>query len=49
MLMHIRFYIHRCAFNLDTKRFRVYRTLTQISPELEDEQKTADVANYWYN
>ncbi|CAF1442920.1 unnamed protein product [Adineta steineri] len=42
-------YIHRCAFNINTKRFRVYRTLTEITPELEDEQKTADVANYWFN
>ncbi|CAF1416200.1 unnamed protein product [Adineta steineri] len=32
-------YIHRCAFNINTKRFRVYRTLTEITPELEDEQK----------
>ncbi|CAF1435785.1 unnamed protein product [Adineta steineri] len=42
-------YIHRCAFNINTKRFRVYRTLTEITLELEDEQKTADVANYWFN
>jgi 5'-nucleotidase/UDP-sugar diphosphatase len=42
-------YIHRCAFNLNTKRFRVYTTLSQITPELQDEQKTAEVANYWYN
>ncbi|CAF1407630.1 unnamed protein product [Adineta steineri] len=42
-------YIHRCAFNINTKRFRVYRTLTEITPELEDEQKTADVTNYWFN
>jgi 5'-nucleotidase len=42
-------YIHRCAFNLDTKRFRVYNTLAHITPELEEEQKTAKVANYWYN
>ncbi|CAF4420224.1 unnamed protein product [Rotaria sp. Silwood2] len=42
-------YIHRCAFNLNTKRLRVYRTLTQITSELEDEQKTAEIVNYWYN
>ncbi|CAF3679452.1 unnamed protein product [Rotaria sp. Silwood1] len=42
-------YIHRCAFNLDTKRFLVYQTLTQINSEIEDEPKTAEVANYWYD
>ncbi|CAF1310585.1 unnamed protein product [Adineta ricciae] len=42
-------YIHRCAFNLNTKRLRVYRTLIPITPELEDEPKTASVASYWYN
>jgi len=42
-------YIHRCAFNLDTKRFRVYSTLTKITPELKDEPKTAEVANYWFD
>ncbi|CAF5121744.1 unnamed protein product, partial [Rotaria sp. Silwood1] len=24
-------YIHRCAFNVDTKQLRIYRTLTQIN------------------
>ncbi|UJR24754.1 hypothetical protein I4U23_006128 [Adineta vaga] len=42
-------YIHRCAFNLKTKRFRVYRTLTPVTPELEEEPKTAQVANYWFD
>jgi 5'-nucleotidase len=42
-------YIHRCAFNLDTKRFRVYSTLTKVTPELKDEPSTAEVVNYWFN
>ncbi|CAF2966179.1 unnamed protein product [Rotaria sp. Silwood2] len=42
-------YIHRCAFNVNTKQFRVYQTLTQINSQLEDEQKTAEVTNYWYD
>ncbi|CAF4503042.1 unnamed protein product [Rotaria socialis] len=42
-------YIHRCAFNVNTKQFRVYRTLARITSELENEKKTDDVANYWYN
>jgi 5'-nucleotidase len=42
-------YIHRCAFNLNTKQFLVYHTLTKITPEIEDEPKTAEVTNYWYN
>ncbi len=42
-------YIHRCAFNLNTKRFRVYRTLIPITPEIEEEPKTAQIANYWYD
>jgi 5'-nucleotidase len=42
-------YIHRCAFNLNTKQFRVYSTLSKITPELNDEPKTNEVANYWFN
>jgi 5'-nucleotidase len=42
-------YIHRCAFNIDTKRFRIYSTLARVSSEVPDEEKTAAVANYWYN
>jgi 5'-nucleotidase/UDP-sugar diphosphatase len=42
-------YIHRCAFNLNTKRLRIYSTLAQVSPEVPDEEKTAAVANYWFN
>ncbi len=42
-------YIHRCAFNLDTRKFRIYSTLTRITSEIPDEEKTAAVANYWFN
>ncbi|CAF3749961.1 unnamed protein product [Rotaria sordida] len=42
-------YIHRCAYNLDTKRFRVYSTLAPVTPEVPEEEKTATVANYWFN
>jgi 5'-nucleotidase len=42
-------YIHRCAFNLNTKQFRVYSTLSKITPELNDEPKTNEVVNYWFN
>ena len=42
-------YIHRCAFNLNTKQFRVYSTLTKVTSEIQNEEKTNEVANYWYN
>ncbi|CAF1348585.1 unnamed protein product [Didymodactylos carnosus] len=42
-------YIHRCAYNLDTKRLRIYSTLAQVTPDVQDEEKTAMVANYWFN
>jgi 5'-nucleotidase len=42
-------YIHRCAFNLNTKQFRVYSTLSKITSELSDEPKTNEVLNYWFN
>jgi 5'-nucleotidase len=42
-------YIHRCAFNIDTKRFRIYSTLARVSSEVPEEPKTTAVANYWYN
>ena len=42
-------YIHRCAFNLQTKQLRIYSTLAPITGELEDEPKTSEVVNYWYN
>jgi 5'-nucleotidase / UDP-sugar diphosphatase len=42
-------FIHRCAFNLDTRRFRVYSNLARVIPELQDEKKTAEVIGYWYS
>ena len=42
-------YIHRCAYNLDTRRFRIYSTLARVSNEVPDEPKTAAVADYWFN
>jgi 5'-nucleotidase len=42
-------YIHRCAFNLNTKQFRVYSTLTKVTSEIHNEEKTNEVVNYWYN
>ncbi len=42
-------YIHRCAFNLNTKQFRVYRTLIPITHQIEEEPKTAQIANYWFD
>ena len=42
-------YIHRCAFNLNTKQFRVYSTLTKVTSQIRNEEKTNEVVNYWYN
>ncbi|CAF3627605.1 unnamed protein product [Rotaria sp. Silwood1] len=42
-------FIHRCAFNLNTKRFRIYSTLIQITSEVPEEINTKKIANYWYN
>ncbi|CAF1205012.1 unnamed protein product [Adineta steineri] len=42
-------FIHRCAYNIDKKRFRIYSTLARVSQEVPEEEKTAKVANYWYN
>jgi 5'-nucleotidase len=42
-------YIHRCAFNIDTRRFRIYSTLAQVTSEVPEEPATAAVANYWFN
>ncbi|CAF4791577.1 unnamed protein product [Rotaria sp. Silwood1] len=42
-------YIHRCAYNLDTKRLRIYSNLARVTSEIPDEEKTAAVANYWFN
>jgi 5'-nucleotidase/UDP-sugar diphosphatase len=41
-------YIHRCAFNVDTKRFRIYNNLARVTSEMPEEPKTAAVANYWF-
>jgi len=42
-------YIHRCIFNLDKRQFDVQSTLTRVTPDFPDEEKTAAVANYWFN
>jgi 5'-nucleotidase len=42
-------FIHYCAFNLDTKRFRFYSSLTRITSEIPNEEKTNEIANYWFN
>jgi 5'-nucleotidase/UDP-sugar diphosphatase len=40
-------YIHRCAFNVDTKQFRIYSNIARVTSAIRDEEKTAAVANYW--
>ncbi|CAF0977633.1 unnamed protein product [Adineta steineri] len=42
-------YILRCAYNIDTKKFRIYPTLTPVTPEVPEEEQTSKVANYWFN
>lgn len=42
-------YIHRCAYNVNTGRFRVYSTLAFITPEVSEEDNTRQVVNYWYD
>lgn len=42
-------YIHRCAFNLQTKQFRVYSTLTRITSNIPDEEQTHQIAQYWFD
>ena len=42
-------YIHRCAFNLRTRQFRIYSTLARVTPEVPEENRTATVAQYWYD
>ncbi|CAF2609713.1 unnamed protein product [Rotaria sp. Silwood2] len=42
-------YIHRCAYNLDTKRLRIYSTLVPVTSDVPEEENTAAVANYWFN
>ena len=41
-------FIHRCAFNLDTKRLRIFSKLARVSSEVPNEEKTNEVANYWF-
>ncbi|CAF1444353.1 unnamed protein product [Adineta ricciae] len=38
-------YIHRCTFNLNTKQLRIYSTLTKISSQVAEQEKTAKIAN----
>jgi 5'-nucleotidase len=42
-------YILRCAYNLDTKQFRIYPTLSPITSQIQEDEQTAQVANYWFN
>ena len=42
-------YIHRFAFNLNTRRLRLYSTLAKINPEIANEEKTNAVVNYWFD
>ena len=42
-------YIHRCAFNSQTRQFRVYSTLTRITADIPDEEQTHQIAHYWYD
>lgn len=42
-------FVHRCAFNLRTKQFRVNSTLALITPDVAEQTKTRNVANYWFN
>ncbi|UJR07924.1 hypothetical protein I4U23_012207 [Adineta vaga] len=42
-------FIHRCAYNIDTKKLRIYSTLTRITSDIPEEKETAIVAKYWYN
>ncbi|CAF1225124.1 unnamed protein product [Adineta ricciae] len=42
-------FIHRCVYNIDTKEFRVYSTLTRVTEDIAEEEKTANVAKHWYN
>ncbi|CAF3823538.1 unnamed protein product [Rotaria sp. Silwood1] len=41
-------YIHRCAFNLDTRQFHIYSNLALVTSDVPDDAKTAQVANYWF-
>ena len=41
-------YIHRCAFNVRTRQFRVYSSLARVTSDVPEEKKTAAVANGWF-
>ena len=42
-------YIHRCAFNLDQRRFRIYSTLAFVTPDVQEDENTRDVVNHWHS
>lgn len=42
-------YIHRCAFNVKTNKFRVYSTLAMTTDDIRDDSATANVTTMWYN
>ncbi|UJR14499.1 hypothetical protein I4U23_001495 [Adineta vaga] len=42
-------YILRCSYNLKTKQFHIYPTLSRITSDIPEEEKTAQIANYWFN
>lgn len=41
-------YVHRCAFNVNTSRLRIYSTPVRVTPEVPEDNATAAVANYWF-
>jgi 5'-nucleotidase len=41
-------FIHRFAYQPQTKQLLIFSQLTQVSPRFQDEPKTAEVANYFY-
>ncbi|CAF1512674.1 unnamed protein product, partial [Didymodactylos carnosus] len=42
-------FIHRFAYNLDSKILRLFSTLVRITPDIVADNETASVANYWFN
>ncbi|CAF1071042.1 unnamed protein product [Didymodactylos carnosus] len=42
-------FIHRFAYNSNTKLLRLYSTLTRITPDIPDDNQTASVSNYWFS
>ena len=42
-------FIHRCAFNLDTRQFRIYSNLAVVTSDVKEDQEALQVVNYWYN